>query len=143
MELKEVLKKLVSIINPDKIIPISKSQGHYLLIKSGKKYYVVITRRTLRKPKSLNINSNNEMLGIRRDRLLKATYVLNVNTVIFALIKNNSIELYFAEPHQILHYSSKNETCVKIGTEVICHYPLNLMRKATIPTSKTLNNFLA
>ena len=99
---------------------LDKHHGHYLAIDGSDKLYLIITTtRTLRHPKSLGINFDGEMLGIRK-QYIDYYLMQNVEFVIW-VIGNKALKASAVDVRKLV---SMLGTCIKRGYEVICHYPV-------------------
>jgi len=141
---KEAINILKDLIKANvRVIPVEKHHGHFLLDVDGTPYYVIFTRRTLRRPRAIGINYDGEMIGINRLALMKAINTFEARSIVFLYFNGKSLEILTADPKEILYYVDINDTCRKMGFETICHYPkakLKLIK--VVPKSESLMKFM-
>jgi len=132
MRLGEVLSRL----GMTYVKTLDRSHRHYLVRDGdGNLFILIFTNRTLRKPKSLGIDYEGEMFGLKRHYIDYYLRTGNYAGVIWVY----SGDAYIADSYAVREVVALLKTCVKRGFEVICHYPVKSAKR--VPLSDGLTKF--
>ena len=101
--------------------------NHILARDSDALYLVILTNKVLRHPRSLGIEFNNEMFGIRRHYIdYELRHLCNYVIWVYRGIA------YIAKSTDVIKFVMTRNCCIKRRYEVVCHYPVELCRKVTL-----------
>lgn len=98
--------------------------------------YIVMTNRTLRRPRGVGINYDGEMVGIRRLALLDS--LVHGRLIVFVV----SSCIYCIEPGRAEKIAEELRSCINNGTEWICHIPLKELKVLKCIEKPTLMQFM-
>ena len=116
-----------------------RRRGHMIVYGDRGKYYIIYTGSVLRNPRSLGIDYEGEMLGVRTSVLM-----MDVSHIVWVVDRDGCIKMYMQSSREVHRW------CIDTGAiyrnratgEQICNYPVKMATKIYERCVNTLDKYI-
>ena len=133
-----------------KIFTVHANRSHYIISDvHGRRFYVIVTTRTLKYPKGMKIEYDGEMFGINRDDLYEIQRRGDIIMIVWALKMGGRIGIFVAPATSVINYTRPfgrfyETTCRRVrgSEEYVCHYPVMNTKLVGYITERSLGDWI-